>query len=132
MSRVSNKISNFPVAVEKGPVASSLHLDLSVHIHALIEELQISTRDSRARQLIAEQERDILQGELDELHQRAAGVSDLDVKVEGLIKDCDRLAGQLEASEQRYQEAIRQRDELASRKKKRAGKAPFLKSAIRH
>ncbi len=120
MSHVSQKISSFPGVAERGSVAHSVNSDLSIHIHSLIEDLQVSTRDARARQLIAEQERDILQSELDEIQQRAAGASDFDAKVERLIKDCDRLAGQLDAAELRYQEAIGQRDELVRKHKEEA------------
>ncbi len=74
----------------------------------------MAARAGRERQLIAEEERDSLRAELAESRRRSSRAREVDANLE---RDCDRLAGELEASERKAQEVTGQRDELLRKQK---------------
>ena len=112
MARATNKISSFPGSLDKSPSDHLYRSDPSDQIRELMDELQMTARDARQRQLMAEEERDSLQGELDDLQRQSGGTRDSEAKIERLERDCDRLAGQVESAERKINEALAQRDEL--------------------
>ena len=134
MAQLSAKISSFPVTDDEPlPVAAviasgnmlSADRDPTKELRNLIEQLQDAARDARARQRMAEEERDHAMDELARSQNDISAARDLGKKIKVLQRERDTFAEQhgkygtivaelkqkLEAAERQRLDALRQRDE---------------------
>lgn len=134
MAQLSAKISSFPVTDDEprpvvAAVASGNMLsedkDPTRELRNLIEQLQDAARDARARQRMAEEERDHAMDELTRSQNDIAAARELGKKIKALQRERDLLVEQqqkygaivselkqkLEAADRQRLDALRQRDE---------------------
>ncbi len=134
MAQLSAKISSFPVDDDKPhPVVQTVasgnllseDKDPTRELRNLIEQLQDAARDARARQRMAEEERDLAMDELTRSQSDIAAARELGKKIKALQRERDTLAEQqqkygiivaelkqkLESADRQRLDALRQRDE---------------------